>query len=553
MPMRILVLMAALLGCAGIAQARTYTADRFDSRIEVQREGTLRVTETVVFRFESGTFTEVFRELRTRRTDGIEVVSASMDGNVFAWGGNPGEAEVTGTSRVRVKWRFAPVADSTHTFELVYLVKGAVRQEDGADLVAWRALPDKHDYRIASSTIDFELPDAPAAPPEIDVRRVGHHEVAVDGTRVRILAGAIRSNGWMVARIRLPLGTVVQTPPAWQRRADEQRERAPIWFATAGLVMVAGLVLLFAVRQSYDSPPRDSSTVMAGPAFPDTLAPAEAGAIAANGSPRLEHAMATLLSLAERGELTIIEEPGRSLGQRRFTIIRRPARRPGAPYEEAVLDAIFTKGGETTDSVSLDKARSRLVRRFQPFSRALQSELNADGLIDSARKSVRARYQKIGLVFLIAGLVLPGPIALLILDAYGAWPMLIPLALLLVAVVAFICHAAHTPLSNEGVRRARYWRAFQAYLKDLAHDRTAAPSTQVDRLLPYAVALGLAGAWSKFLKQHRAGAPAWFHAAAADDIGPAFVAFVAHGGAGTGAGAGAGGGGVAGGGSSGAR
>ena len=43
--------------------------------------------------------------------------------------------------------------------------------------------------------------------------------------------------------------------------------------------------------------------------------------------------------------------------------------------------------------------------------------------------------------------------------------MLLPAALLLVALASTIFGAAETPLSNEGVRRGESWRAYQAHLK----------------------------------------------------------------------------------------
>ena len=54
----------------------------------------MEVVETVVFRFESGTFTHVFRELPRRRTDAIEIVSAEMDGRALAFGKESGQVEV---------------------------------------------------------------------------------------------------------------------------------------------------------------------------------------------------------------------------------------------------------------------------------------------------------------------------------------------------------------------------------------------------------------------------------------------------------------------------
>lgn len=80
--MRSVLMCALLLGIlAGPAAANDYAAERFDSRIEARRGGTLRVTETVRLRFASGTFTHFYREIPTRLTDGIEIVSAYRSGS----------------------------------------------------------------------------------------------------------------------------------------------------------------------------------------------------------------------------------------------------------------------------------------------------------------------------------------------------------------------------------------------------------------------------------------------------------------------------------------
>jgi hypothetical protein len=72
-------------------------------------------------------------------------------------------------------------------------------------------------------------------------------------------------------------------------------------------------------------------------------------------------------------------------------------------------------------------------------------------------------------------------------------------------------------------------------------------------VLPFAVALGLAGLWSKYMKHHPTGIPNWFRALSVSDHEgfPSFLAVVNAADGGT-HGGGAGGGGAAGGGASGA-
>jgi len=90
--------------------AKTYSAERYDSIVRLLPDGALDVIETVVFRFESGTFKEVFREIPLRRTDGIEVLEARMQGTTLPFGTEPGTVQVRNRgNRVRVTWRFTPI------------------------------------------------------------------------------------------------------------------------------------------------------------------------------------------------------------------------------------------------------------------------------------------------------------------------------------------------------------------------------------------------------------------------------------------------------------
>ncbi len=101
-----------------------------------------------------------------------------------------------------------------------------------------------------------------------------------------------------------------------------------------------------------------------------------------------------------------------------------------------------------------------------------------------------------------------------------------------VAVLGFIFYGVLTPLSNQGVRHAERWRAYQKHLKDVARGRVQMTADSPSRLLPFAVALGLAAAWSKYVKNHPTGIPPWFRALAVSGDNGAFPAFIAASGAG---------------------
>jgi uncharacterized protein (TIGR04222 family) len=375
---------------------------------------------------------------------------------------------------------------------------------------------------------------------------------------VRINATDIRSDGWVEASMTFPRDAFASAPPLWQQHADRVAAGSTKWLIAAGLILGTGVILLVAWRQSYDAPRDDTrsggdSLHHAEP--PADLSPALAGVLAANGSPSLEHGMASLFGLAERGEIEISERARGAFGQRSFIVTRRRRSQGLTPYEQAAIDTIFTLKGQPVDEVTLSAARSRLTRKFRVFSKALTAELMARGLLDPSRKALRARYNRAGAWLLVAAAVAVLPAGLLV-DAHGPWTLLIPAALAVLGLGACIFGATITPLSNEGVRRAARLRGYRRHLTDVGRGKDSRIPDSISAALPFAVAFGLADAWSKVMKRHHHGVPPWFHALPTGDDRGAFNAFIVTGGAGAasrGGGTGVGGaGGAAGGGSSGA-
>jgi hypothetical protein len=539
--------LAVLTLFAGTADAKQYSARRFDVSIRVLEHGTLEVTETVVFQFEDGTFSYVTREIPTGRTDGIEILSASMDGRAMPFGEGNDQVEVTHTSRLRVRWRFEPTAHSTHTFTLKYLARGVVRREDGADLLAWRALPREHAYRIASSTIDLALPAEPLQQPTVLTRRLRAAQLRDEGDRVRVIAQDLRSNGSVEIHVRFPSGAVISALPDWQARQLRAAERGSRWLAAAAVLLGATLIVLFALRQNYDTPPRDTSVLTDTANLPDMLPAPVAGALATDGRPRTEHAIATVIALADRGDLSIAAEPRGFLGQRDFTVTRARGAAPLAGYEHAVIETVFGSREGLHESARLSAAHGRLARSRR-FSRAMEHHLIESGFMDEGRKAVRNHYAHIAWVLFALGSVSFIGSIIFLRHEHGLWAMAIPGALFIAATIAGIFHHSTTALSNDGRRRAHAWRAYRRHLRAVAREREPLAGNLTSRLLPFAVAFGLASVWAKYAEHTAAAVPAWFQAAATDSR--AFTAFVAA--SGHGAHGGGGGAGAAGGGSSGA-
>ena len=474
------------------AAAKSYAAERFDSRVRILPNGSIEVVETVVFRFD-GEFTHVYRELSRRRTDAIEVVSAGMDGRTLPFGNESDRVEVRRGSHVRVEWKFAPRTDSSHTFVLTYIVRGVVQRAGGRDVFEWVALPTEHDYPIGESQVSLESPVAPLSRPIFDSKRVADLTFEPGGQQQQVFARGIGKDGWVKARLEFGEGAITAAAPAWQQRQFAARALAPRWLMAAGIVLVAGLLFMFALRQSYDAP---WVTAHAGPvdAPPDTLRPGLAGAVAANGGTTLQHAMSTIFALADRGIVTITEEP-RTWGQRHFTLHRRRTTHPLAPEEDAALNLVFRHKGAEEDAVALTKARTRLARRLGDFKRAVTQDLRELGLVDDERMRLRTRYLGFSIALLMLAGLLVVPAAFLV-SRYAGWPFVIAGAVGLVSVIGFIFYGSLTPSRTKACDEPNAGGTYQKHLKDVARERAHLTSDSPSRLLPFAVALGLASAWS---------------------------------------------------------
>ncbi len=574
---KLLVILSVLLvvWCAPAVEAagKSYGADRFDVDAAIAADGSMQVTETVVFRFTGGPFTYVYRDLPSEYTDGIGGIVATMDGAVLPAGRQPGQIEIEGGgSHTKVTWHFAPTSDATHTFVLKYRMAGVIRRDADADRLLWDVLPDEHAYAIASSTVRVTYPAAARVMPGSRIARGSGLVTSAPGVET-FTARDLRQDRSLRVEVRFQPGSLVETAPEWQARAARQLETAP--YFGAGALGVLGIGLLGFVLL-WTSNRRERSTSLDGglrpTAPPGALSPAIAGALVGGGSlAAWPQALGALFDLARRGVLGIEESPESHWYRRQDFVIHHPpaptgwrtapqpeedgTRRDLQPHEQGLLDLLFTAKAGMATSVKLSDLQGKVGRRWKLFAEPLKAEMKASGLLDPAREAVRTRFLVLGIVLLIA--LAPGlAVGVLLLRSFGGWPYLILAALFLLSMVAFVLSAAYSPLSEAGVEAAARWRGFRGYLADVTKGKEPAwDLRQFERDLPYAASFGLAEKWAKAFQQ-RGGVeiPAWFRALAAtpEQGMNAFVAFTAAGhSAGSSGGAG-GAGGAAGGGGSGA-
>ncbi len=554
---RVLLVSALLLLCAVppcVGATKSYTAERFDVDWNLTESGVLEVTETVVFRFEGGPFTFVYRELPGDYADGIEEIRASLDGLPLPPGTEAGQVEIEGGAPIKVTWHFAPTSDTTHTFRLNYRVLGVIRQAEDADLFWWNALPTDYEYPIASATVRLAYPAnlQPSGPPEV---RRGDARMTLGAGQVIWTAQDVAPNTPLTVALPFPAGSLIAAPPIWQARAASAQAAMPGFLAGAVAALGAGLA---ALRALWVRGRRPETAVGPGltrtSTLPGDLPPALAGALGqANGRPSATQALGTLFDLAQRGILIIEESPAKHWygGREYFVRLLDPAPRDLQPHEQGLLALLFTRKTGPIETAKMSEVGGLLVSKSRQFTDPLTEELSAARLIDPQRQAAAKRFTILGAVLLL--LMLPlGALGVLLVKMYSGWPFILAAVAFLLGLVAFIMAGTYSPLSDEGAREAARWQSFGAYLREVVKGRDAAWDLRLfERYLPYAAAFGLVEGWAKaFQKRGGAEIPGWFHVATdsgAGNVG-AFVAMTSSAHATTSSASGGGGGGGAGGG-----
>lgn len=553
-----LVLLVWLAVPLSALAAKDYRAERFDMDVAIQTDGSVLVTQTIVFRFSGGPFTYAFQEVVTSYTDGVTDIAASMDGDPLPPGKEAGQVEIRGSNPIRVTWHFAPTSDSTHTFVLTYRARGVIRQEPGADRLLWQVISDKHDYPIDASRVTVTYP-ARAVLLDSPTVTAGQAQVESDREQVIFTAAQLGENDPLQIELRFAPGSLISVPPQWQASRIAANRLAPLSLVGALALLLGGSAgLAFYTARAGRRSPATAYAPAYRPTTPPAAEPPALAGVLASGSGEVgwAQALGTLFDLGRRGVITIEQDPERKW-YRRYNFTLRLLTIPDdlRPHERGLLELLFSDKRGRHDSLPLSELSTKATSQLKKFTEPLKEELRLAGVLSPERKQVKNRLIFIGIGLMIsAALVIP-VLAVAMLGQFGPWPLLFSASLFMLSLVAFVMGGAMSALSDEASQQALLWKGFADYLKTATKGKEIIAAELFEAYLPYAAAFGLAEPWVKyFQKQGVTELPAWFHAlAAAGDEGmAAFAAMITASHAADGSAAGAGAAGAAGSGASGA-
>ena len=530
---------AAAVRAPDALAARSVEWAQFDVGIKLLSDGKLSVTETQVIDFEEGPFTAGSRNIPLGKVDGISnVLVSEIVGSqklpyleVDSFDREPGTYSVaTTSSEMLINWGFSPTTDASRTFEITYLVEGAVRNYPNEDppnqQIWWTAISSEltETAPVLESTTSITLTQ-PVDPAQVVVgtENLNIEPTTTDNQTWTWYATDLENGDDLTVRIQFPPLVNVATP-SWQARDDEQRaqdeqneQRSAVYnlaFLALGVLgAIVGGTALYGLWYTKGRDPQVGpvASFLAHP--PGDLPPGAVGVLLDETADQRD-VVATMVDLGNRGIIKLDESRSDGVlglgasSDYEITLVQAPdALRP---FEKTLLVSLFGSDLEAGEKVKM----SDVGGRFQGSSETIKNQLYAEVVdrkfFDDEPHDVRKRYQSIGIGALVLAIVL-GCVGISFFSTTAPLVWLPVIVLAILAVILIVISSRMPRKTHLGAEEAAKYRAFRTYLADIdKYENIDAKNDIFQKYLPYAIAFGLEEDYTRKFAQAGSPTPSWF-------------------------------------------
>jgi hypothetical protein len=483
----------ALLLAASVAAAREHHVERFGALYEIARDGSVEVTERLRIRFEGG-FRGLIRDIPVSQT-----IAGFGEWDIrLAFLGASGVSKVERSRRggnLELKLHVPDARDAVREVEIRYRVRNAFRTWNGLDEFYWNVTGHDWENPVESASARWRFPEGiPAGEARVAAWTGAYGSKASEAT-VRLVdertlevaaKGPLRFREGLTVAVGLPLG-MLQRPGFGVRAAWFLADNWPVLLPLLPALFFF-LLWWFRGRDSL----RGRSIVPQWEA-PAGARPAETGVLADDRVDRRD-LTATVIDLAVRGHLRI-EEVGD--GHR---LVRRDADSSSLrAYESEMLERLF------------QGKRSVLVSDLEEEFYAVLGPLRDSILAEVVRRGFFARRpDRVNGAWTLAAAGAFAAAFFLAIAAGISSPWFLA-TLLLGAAVTFVSAAHMTRRTSLGLDALAAVKGLELYLVTAERERMRAmPPDHFERLLPYAIALGVETRWAKKLEGLYREKPDWY-------------------------------------------
>jgi hypothetical protein len=483
--------------------ATTEEVSAFSSILSVGTDGWLEVNETISYYFPDERHGLVRAVPFVYEIDGKKWQTPLRVESVMRPGGSP----VPYSERANgALWEIkigeaAQTVTGLQTYVIRYRVAGVIKRFADHDEVYWNATGNDWDVPVRRVAATVSLPEGTAVAGPVPVCYVGaagstNQEGCVKNVGARGVSFA--AGGPMTVVVGFTPGVIAITPMV--------AAPFPWGEGAAALLPLLALAVMYSLWRRYGRDPAGRGTIVVQYDPPDQLPPGMMGVIVDESSHQHDLA-ATIVDLAVRGYLKIVEteRPGLIFGKNPDYDLVKVKEYVGdaalRPYEREVLDVVL--GGTGITSLYGLKQTHLLNLKMKDINAKLMADCVAGGYFPESPLKARAKYLTVagGLFFVFIMMFRIGL-------GSPAWIVSIGVTSAIIALFGWQM-PRRTP---KGVAAREHALGFKDYLATAEKYRLQWQETEnvFEKYLPYAMAFGIVGKWTKAFENTAVAQPTWY-------------------------------------------
>src|SRR5271166_1318769 len=507
---RFVLLLASCLALALPAFARDWRITHFDDELNIAQDGTMTVREHLVGYF-NGEFHGIYRDIPIQYPGphgSNYTLFLSITGVTDDWGHKlKYESSIKGDYR-HLKIYVPDAVNTTRTVDINYTVKNAIRWFDDHDELYWNITGN--DWPVPIDDVNASILFPPGAVNNLRAQAFGglygaqerNATVAVNGNLVKVQSSQpLSMREGVTADVYITKG--VLTEPSKLTFA--------LWFLRSNIVVLLPLwafIVMFFLWWTKGRDPHPDISVAPMYEPPKGMTPAEVGALMEDAvHPR--DITSTLVDLAVKGYLKIEEKEQKTLMFSHRDYVFHSLKEPGSwsaleAHERVMLNHMFA-GGAT--EVHLSELKNQFYVAIPTMKENILAELKGKGMYSVDPESAHA-YVLAGVLFTAAPFVL--------LQVFGTTsllesPGLLIAAAIIAVVIVFLFARIMPAKSRKGVDTKVEILGLQEFINRVDSDRLKRmPPDTFEKILPYAMALGIENRWAKAFQGIMQNPPNWY-------------------------------------------
>ncbi len=502
--------------------AWAWDIEDYTVNIQLERDSSFMVTEEIHadFGYESkhGIFRDIPTTYNNEKGQPYHVsfnVTGVQDAQGHPW--EYAEENKPNFRRIRIG-RADRTVSGEQIYVITYRVRGAVQFFPDHDELYWNAIGTRWDVMIRHAYVTVNLPSSVAkgsirlatfTGPQGSTTSNAKSEIITERSVAFEGEAFLPHEGFTIV-VGVPQGTLVP-PDAFEQAElyqeassapDEQNSSAGILFLLIPLLTFGGMFITWLY---FGRDPQMNKSVVVEYKVPGNLGPAEMGALIDSKVDQRDISSA-VIDLAVRGYLRIEQKKSFLAKDYTFVCLKDfAADMTLKPYEKEILRGIFSLETEP----SLADLKNHFYQRITSIETKINEELKQRKYFDESPVDVKTRYfVAASLVGFLVGLIIP----------HNFWP---GIALELSVWIIYLFGIIMPRKTTAGAEISSRILGFKEFLARTEKDSIQRAEQQdiFERMLPYAICLGMSTAWAKKFAGLYTQPPAWFHG----NSGDAFV------------------------------